>query len=69
LAGIFAAKEAVTKALSMRPGHWLNIAIEQAPTGAPRVVLAQSPPTLEDIGISISHDGDYALAFAVALLR
>ena len=68
LAGIFAAKEAVCKALSLSPGRWLDIVIEHEASGAPQVLLLGSLPQPQELSISISHDGDYAMAFAVALL-
>lgn len=68
LAGIFAAKEAVCKALSLPPGRWLDILIEHAPSGAPNAVLLGSIPQPQELSLSISHDGDYALAFAAALI-
>jgi len=68
LAGIFAAKEAISKALSMPPGHWLDIVIEHLPSGAPDVVLLGSHPKPQELSISISHDGEYAMACALAVL-
>ncbi|SDY76490.1 holo-ACP synthase [Nitrosomonas halophila] len=69
LAGIFAAQEAVGKALSLMPGHWLNIGIEHAASGAPQAVLTAPYPGLETLSVSISHDGDYAMAFAAAWVQ
>jgi phosphopantetheine--protein transferase-like protein len=66
LAGIFAAKEAVCKALSLPPGHWLDICIEHGTSGEPIIVLMNDCPEVETISDSIAHDGDYALAFVVA---
>lgn len=66
LAGMFAAKEAVCKALNRPAGSWLGICIEHAPSGAPRAVLLEPEPTDAALSISIAHDGEYALAFAVA---
>lgn len=69
LAGMFAAKEAVCKALRWPPGRWLEIAIEHEPSGAPRVILLNDTEQGLEMSISISHEENYALAFAVALLR
>ncbi len=42
LAGIFAAKEAVIKALSMKPGSWHDIQISHKKNGNPQVQLPTS---------------------------
>lgn len=72
-AGIFAAKEALLKALGTGMGGLALIDIEISHTslGAPQYTL--NTPTcaaLEKVGaqrafLSISHDGDYAMATAV----
>lgn len=79
LAGIFAAKEAVMKALDMKPGFWKLIEIRQLRSG--KLVLALSPDiTKKDIvnidrnhivsfDISISHQEDYVVAVAVLLIK
>ena len=59
LAGIFAAKEAVIKALSMKAGSWLEIEITHSPVGQPCAKVGQ-----KNINVSISHAGDYATAVA-----
>jgi len=66
LAGIFAAKESVCKALHYPPGRWLNIRIEHEPSGAPNVVLLDCPSEVLEMSVSITHERDYALAFFVA---
>ncbi|MGV8050720.1 MAG: holo-ACP synthase [Anaerolineaceae bacterium] len=74
LAGVFAAKEAVSKALGTGIGkvHWQHIEIIHAQTGEPEVRLhAQALHTaqsknLNEWAVSISHDGGYAIAMAVA---
>lgn len=78
LAGIFAAKEAVMKALDMRAGNWRLIEVKHFSSGKPFVTLS---PELErkkavsfplkkilSSDISISHHGDYAIAVSVFLL-
>lgn len=66
LAGIFAAKEAVTKAVRWPSGRWLEIAVEHESSGAPRVVLLSVPASELELSVSIAHEQDYALAFAIA---
>jgi phosphopantetheine--protein transferase-like protein len=69
LAGMFAAKEAACKALSLPPGHWLDLCVEHEPSGAPRIALLDADPAVAEIRVSIAHDSDYALAFVMASLR
>lgn len=69
LAGIFAAKEAVIKALSLPQDSWKYIAIKYQPTGAPRVELLSGTAELQSHDLSISHDGRYVVAQFVAVLR
>jgi len=69
LAGMFAAKEAACKALSLPAGHWLELCVEHEPSGAPRIVLLDADPAVAAIRVSIAHDGDYALAFVMVSLR
>lgn len=59
LAGIFAAKEAVGKALSLPVGSWLKIEIKS--DGKPRALIDGQ----EKAEISISHHIDYAIAIAM----
>lgn len=75
LAGRFAAKEAVAKALGTGIGkgvRWTDIRIiSQTPSRKPTVVLEGHALGLlnalerASISISISHDGDLAMAFCV----
>lgn len=78
LAGRFALKEATAKALGTglwRAGvAWHDIEIVREPdTGRPTLHLAAAAAAsarqqhLHDWAISLSHDGDYVLAFAVAM--
>lgn len=68
LAGVFAAKEAVMKALGMRPGSWLDISITYSTAGRPKVeILNKSVRVPQSHDISISHDGEYAVAVFVGL--
>ncbi len=74
LAGLFAAKEAVSKALGTGIGsvHWRDIEILHQPGGEPQVVLhgaaqlAAAARGLVNWSVSISHDRDKAVAMAVA---
>jgi phosphopantetheine--protein transferase-like protein len=75
LSGLFAAKEAVSKALGTGIGfvHWHDIEIVHLASGQPTVVLHGNAKTVADqLGlktwsVSISHDRDKAIAMAVAL--
>ena len=60
LAGIIAAKEAFFKALGKIP-KFLDIKISYEKSGRPFIVL---PPNMKlaSCDVSISHDGDYAVA-------
>ena len=70
LAGIFAAKEAVIKCLSSaKMLSWKEINISKQANGRPQVNLLNKLEKLVNIDISISHDGDYALATATALIK
>ena len=63
LAGIFAAKESVLKALELKPGIWRNIEIVKQPNGKPTIKLIDlNEFEIISSDISISHDGDYIFA-------
>jgi holo-[acyl-carrier protein] synthase len=74
LAGRFAAKEAVAKALGsgIGPVSWQEIEIRRGPAGEPVLVLyGKARQMADDLGltvwsVSISHTKEYALAMAVA---
>ena len=73
LAGRFAAKEAVIKALSGNPGiEWHGIEVGKESSGKPVIWLhGQTAKLALQLGVrkfhvSISHDGDSAIAFVVA---
>lgn len=67
LAGFFAAKEAVVKALGLI-GEWHNIEISKEDSGRPYVKVNYSNNEIISHDISISHDGDYAMASAIFLI-
>ena len=77
LSGLFAAKEAVSKALGTGIGFvsWQDIEILHLPSGQPTLVLHGNAEKtaeklgLEDWSISISHDRSKAIALAVAAGR
>ncbi len=67
LAGLFAAKEAFFKALG-RPVDWKDIRIEKDTQGRPHL----HSPHLSDqheADVSISHEGEYAIAAVVVFKR
>jgi len=73
LAGRFAAKEAVIKALSGDPGlEWHGIEVGRESSGKPVIWLHGSTAKValqagvRKLHVSISHDGDSAVAFVVA---
>ncbi|MDP2077986.1 MAG: holo-ACP synthase [Sulfuricurvum sp.] len=67
-AGFWAAKEACAKALGCGIGDecgFHDIVISKTPKGAPQIALNQKVSDyfkIRDISISITHDGDYAIA-------
>jgi holo-[acyl-carrier protein] synthase len=73
LAGRFAAKEAVIKALSGNPGiEWHGIEVGKESSGKPVIWLHGATAKIalqagiRKLHVSISHDGDSAVAFVVA---
>lgn len=68
LAGIFAGKEAVIKALSLDIGSWLNIRIYEQISGKPKVQFLDGKFKNNKYNISISHDNEYAVAIFSILL-
>ena len=69
LAGIFAAKEAVIKALSLPTDSWHDIKITNIPSGVPKVTVDNQQLTIVHSSLSISHDGNYVIAQFVATLK
>ena len=64
LAGIFAAKEAVLKALSFKPGSWQDIEVINESSGRPKAKIKEQ---LLSYDLSISHSKNMAIAVFVAL--
>jgi phosphopantetheine--protein transferase-like protein len=60
MAGILAAKEAYFKAMGKK-GEWLDVEVKKRESGQPELINEQG----ERIGLSISHDGDYAVAVVI----
>ncbi|MBI2171414.1 MAG: holo-ACP synthase [Chloroflexi bacterium] len=71
LAGIFAAKEAAYKALSLPKGDWHVIEIRYTPDGKPSLAFGPEYDASRVVScdLSISHHGEYVVASVVALLR
>lgn len=67
LAGFFAAKEAVVKALGLKTANWQTIEINHELSGKPTVSIADSTHCSGDI--SIAHHGEYAVASAVFIFE
>lgn len=66
LAGRFAAKEAVFKALRPSfPVLWKEIEIVAGQAGGPEVVLSERLRSRETVALSISHCREYAVATAI----
>jgi holo-[acyl-carrier protein] synthase len=74
IAGRFAAKEAVSKALGTgwRGANWKEVEILRAPSGEPLVTLSgraraiADRRSLKNWQVSISHEREYAIAMVVA---
>ena len=65
LAGRFAAKEAVFKALGDSGLTWKDVQILNSPQGQPRCVLLRSKDRKKEVHVSISHVKNYAVANAI----
>ncbi len=70
LAGIFAAKEAVKKAFEITEDIWHKVEIRKRPSRKPEAVLHFDPEMkVISTDVSISHDGNSAVATFVALVE
>lgn len=71
LSGIFAAKEAITKALDLKPGTWQKIEILNSKSGKPEVRLSKEliRSKIINYDLSISHDANYSIATFVVLIE
>jgi phosphopantetheine--protein transferase-like protein len=69
LAGSFAVKEAVVKALHLPPGSWQQIEVLPGEGGKPSVRLAMDlQQQVVSSDVSVSHDGEYVMALVIFLL-
>jgi phosphopantetheine--protein transferase-like protein len=68
LAGIFAAKEACYKAIGA-PANARAIGVRAGNSGRPRLCLAELPPGVVSLDLSIAHSGDFAIAVVAALVE
>ena len=73
LAGSFAAKEALAKALGAPRGlRWTDVVLQREPSGRPvleitgTVAVAAAHQGISAWHVSISHDGGFCLAMVVA---
>ena len=64
LAGLIAAKEAFFKALGLPP-KFLEMQITHKASGKPEIIVSPEFKSYISADLSISHDGDYAIAFIV----
>ena len=71
LAGIFAAKEAIIKALSLPVDSFHDIKVINKPSGGPTIEIRSTKlaDEIRNCSVSISHDGDYVVAQFVALVK
>ena len=74
VAGFWAAKEALSKALGFGIGKELSfhdIHISKLPSGAPKIDLTQRQSTqnIDSISLSITHDGGFAIAAVIVSLK
>lgn len=68
LSGLFAAKEAIMKAVGLKPGSWKSIEIIKRDTGKPDAVIDGLGFGIISQDISISHDHEYTMAIACFLI-
>lgn len=69
LAGIFAVKEAVIKALELKIGSWQEMEIIKNKKGRPEIRLLKSNSKIISQDLSISHHGQYVMVVVVFLIR
>lgn len=70
LAGYFALKEAIVKALGLKAGDWHMIRIFKLPSGKPDIeVFHAIAHAIVSKDVSISHDGEYVVAVSAFLLK
>lgn len=70
LAGIFAAKEAIIKALNLSLGNWHELEIKKEKSGRPRVIFNSGfAKKLKSYDLTISHDKNFAVAVFATILK
>lgn len=77
ISGLFASKEAVSKAIGTGIGKigWKDIEIKHSPQGKPMVNLSSKgwriikDLKINEFDISISHEKDYAIAFVIGYYK
>jgi len=70
IAGIIAAKEAAMKALSLSTKHWKDIVVNHDDGGKPTLAISHEiSKKIQSMDVSISHDGEYAIAMVVAQMK
>ena len=70
LAGMFAVKEAIFKALDKKEKDWLGIEISYRKSGKPEArIFNESEYGIKSLDISISHDHDYIVGMASILIQ
>ena len=69
LAGVFAAKEAVIKALSLTTDAWHDIIVTYKPNGQPKTEIINYKSLIINQTLSISHDGNYVIAQFFAICK
>jgi holo-[acyl-carrier protein] synthase len=69
LAGVFAVKESVIKALELKPGSWLLIEVIKNIQGKPQVYVFECDQySIISSDVSISHEYEYACAMSCFLV-
>ncbi len=70
IAGLWAAKEAIIKALDLSADSWLNIKIIYADSGNPSFAYSENnlDSSIESRDLSISHTDNFAVGCVVVLL-
>lgn len=69
LCGILAAKEAAIKALGLKAGEWQRLEVVKGQEGKPEIKISDFQGRIASQDLSISHDGEYAMAAAVFLIH
>lgn len=74
IAGLFASKEAISKAIGTGIGKisWKDMEIQHRKNGQPFIKLSNkilNTHNIVDLTVSISHEKNYAIAFVVGQIR